>query len=438
MKLIALAFVLTLLPLPLLANPAGNTVLFLDDIEGDVGDWTTVDHTAFASPHFHLDTYCAFDDPAYDEDYSWWCGTFDYDADGGYGNSWDDRLELPTVVVEQTVVERTSWGALKALYLEEGARRRERPAGVLPVLTFSYRYDTEPYFDRVYVQVESAGVWVTLNDDGWDGSSGGWQDLGPEGYQLTDFGNELNVRFRFLSDGEWSDEDGFFTSTGGAVHLDNIVIYDYLTGDAIFSDDCQTGGVCTPAVLPAAGDWWHVVDRRCPAYSDPHCWWCGDDADTGLIPPNLDNSLVSPFVDLSGVITCTVRFRLNSQVPTVDYDYYIYYGTIDGGLTWHPMAAYWGDFAQCYGWSATGVSGYDLFYHCGGTRSAAAFMVRFKTTDNGCGPGAAGGAGIYLDDLSMNGDAFTNLRSGPYVPWSARLMSQQSHVYAIPGTPYDR
>ena len=34
---------------------------------------------------------------------SWWCGTFDYTAVGGYGNSWDQRLEknftLPAVAV---------------------------------------------------------------------------------------------------------------------------------------------------------------------------------------------------------------------------------------------------------------------------------------------------------------------------------------------------
>jgi len=440
MRGIAFALVsIVILPLVSIANPIPTTVYFYDDMESGTSGWLTVDNTAFVAPNFHLDTYLAFDDPAFDQDYSWWCGTFDYDADGGYGNSWDDRLELPTVVVEQTVVERVSWGGLKARFLDAGTERpREAPRGVLPVLTFVYRHETEPAFDYFFVQAESAGVWVTLNEGGWDGSSGGWQDLGPEGYRLTGFGSELKVRFRFTSDGAWSDEDGLYDSDAGAVHLDNIVIYDYLTGDVLFSDDCQTGGVCIPGVPPAAGDWWHLVDRRCPAFSDPHSWWCGDDADTSHIPPNLDNSLVSPFVDLTGAYTCTVRFMVHSEVPVVDNDYYIYSGTVDGGQTWHDLAAYWGDFGQCDGWGTSGLYGYDLFYHTGPPVSTGAFMLTMRTTDDGCGPGVAGGAGVYLDDLSMSGLGYAGSR-----PWSAvsdRVVPSLRHrlAHALPETPYGR
>ncbi len=50
----------------------GNAVIWFDDMEGDVSGYTTVDFSAGAAPHFHLDTYMA-----YEGTYSWWCGNFD-------------------------------------------------------------------------------------------------------------------------------------------------------------------------------------------------------------------------------------------------------------------------------------------------------------------------------------------------------------------------
>ncbi|MBD3366939.1 MAG: hypothetical protein GF405_02045 [Candidatus Eisenbacteria bacterium] len=415
---IAAILVTLLIPLSSPANP-GPDVYWFDDMESGEGEWTHEDLTALLVTKFHIDPYMAYDDPAFEEDLSWWCGTFEYDADGGYGNAWDQRLDLPTIQVNEVSVEDATWGSLKARYLAGGGTRepvvREAPRGALPVLTFAYRYDSEPSYDYTYVQVDSGGVWVTLNGSGWDGSSGGWQDLGTDGYLVDRFGSELRIRFRFISDGAFSDEDGLYLSDGGAFHVDNIVVYDHATGAVLFSDDCQTGGLCTPSVMEPAGDWWHIVDRKCPAYSDPHSWWCGDDADTSHIPPNLDNVLISPYIDMSGVYACTVRFFLHAEVPTVDNDYWVYYATIDGGATWHQVAAYWGDFEQCDGWGGSGLAGWDVGHHCGGPPfGQTAFMFRFKTTDNGCGPGAAGGAGIYLDDFWFDGGAKSFYERQPY------------------------
>ncbi|MCK4511802.1 hypothetical protein KAW64_08690, partial [bacterium] len=64
------------------AADRGNAVIWFDDMEGDVSGYSTVDFSAGAAPHFHAATYMA-----YEGTYSWWCGNFDYDADGGYGNS---------------------------------------------------------------------------------------------------------------------------------------------------------------------------------------------------------------------------------------------------------------------------------------------------------------------------------------------------------------
>jgi hypothetical protein len=58
--------------------------------------------------------------------------------------------------------------------------------------------------------------------------------------------------------------------------------------------------------------------------------------------------------------------------------------------------AWWGDFAQCDGWGTSGIAGVDISPLLPGT--SFQFKLTFYSTDNGCGPGAAGGAGIMLDD----------------------------------------
>ena len=96
---------LAAIPLVACANPAPPFV-WHDDMEGDVSGWATMDLTAGATPPFHWDSYMAY------EGESWWCGTFDYDMDAGYGNDWDDRLELPEISVNPVPVENVSWAAL--------------------------------------------------------------------------------------------------------------------------------------------------------------------------------------------------------------------------------------------------------------------------------------------------------------------------------------
>jgi hypothetical protein len=337
-------------------------VLYFDDMEGGTAGWTSVDNTATAATHFHLDTYMA-----YEGTYSWWCGTFDYDTDGGYGNSWDDRLTIPTL---------------------------DLSGATYPILTYAFRHDSETGYDYTYVQAESLGVYVDLNR-GYDGTQP-WTDIGLYGFILQTYDNPLNARFRFLSDGAWSDEDGLYASVGGGFACDMVKVFDYYGGYVYFYDDGESGGLCVPGIPATSGDFWHIIDRCCPAYSDPHSWWCGDDADTTLIPANLNNSLISPAISIVGSATCTLRFLLHAEVPTVDNDYWTEHVSVDGGGTWVQTGAWWGDFGQCDGWGTSGIGGTDISLLLPGTMFQ--FKLTFYSTDNGCGPGAAGGAGIMLDD----------------------------------------
>lgn len=338
-------------------------IVFFDDMESGANGWQSFDNTAAAPTHFHVSTFNAFDVN------SWYCGDEALTANGGYGNSWDDRLDLPVI---------------------------DLTGSSFPVWTFAYRYDSEPDYDFAYVQVDSLGTWINLNR-GYNGSSAGWQDYGLYGFQLANYGSPLVARYRFSSDGAYSDSDGDYDSDGGAFSVDNIKIFDFMSGTVYFFDDAETGGLCTPSVPAASGDYWHLIDRSCPAFSDPHSWWCGEDADTTRVPPNLNNSLMSPAIDIAGSASCTLRMLIHAEVPTVDDDYWTEHVSTDGGANWHQISAFWGDFGQCDGWGTSGIDGYDLTPYLPGT--TLYYLITFHTTDNGCGPGAAGGAGIMLDDI---------------------------------------
>jgi hypothetical protein len=189
---------------------------------------------------------------------------------------------------------------------------------------------------------------------------------------------------------------------------DIVKVFDYFGGYVYFYDDVEDGiGACIPAVPGAAGDFWHLIDRCCPALSDPHSWWCGDDADTGFVPPNLQNALFSPMAELSGVdytaaSSCTCHFAAHFAIPTVDNDYCAFYGSC--GADYYGIAAYWGDFGSCDGWGGTAYNiGFDVGQFCTGDFTHAGFMWIMYTTDNGCGPAGGGDAGIMIDDVWFEG-----------------------------------
>ncbi len=350
-----------------------NVDFWYDDIEGDVSGWSSVDNTAFATPKFHIDTYLACDLPGHTGPNAWWCGELNgtFAGGDGYANSWDHRLGVPATDVA---------------------------AATYPILTFKGRYDSEAGYDYTYVQALDGGVYIDLNT-GYNGSSGGWFDIGAYGFPLDTYDSPATCRFRFLSDGAWSDADGLYDSDGGAFHCDDVKIFDFYGGTEYFFDDVESGGLCVPSVPGAAGDWWHVVEDNCSSWSTPHSWWCGDDGDTSLIPPNLNNSLLTPPVDISEAVTCTLRYYLHAEVPTGEDGWNIEV-RFDGG-EWQQLHAFYGDFESCDGWGNSGINGDDLTDYL--PADEVQLMVTMQTSDDGCGPGAAGGAGINLDDTWFEG-----------------------------------
>jgi hypothetical protein len=342
-----------------------DTVFWFDDVESGEGGWQHGDYTATAVPHFHVDSYMA-----YAGQYSWWCGTFAYDADGGYGNGWDDRLTCPP----------QNWTGY-----------------TYPVITFAFRGDSEPGYDFTYVQAESSGAYINLNR-GYDGP----HSWGVTGFYLGAMDNPAQCRFRFVSDGAWSDGDGLYPSNAGACMFDEIQIYDYTTGTVLFYDDVESGGLCTPGLPAAAGDYWHIRDIAAEAWSPTH-HWCNSDVASGetFVPPGVANWLRTPTVNLSAAQTCTTYFVVQFFTPTVDNDYWTETMYMDGVGT--QLHAWWGD--QC-------DSGYTSADHFGGIADDVTSLLpatlgyhewEYHTTDNGAGPDVCNHAGITLDDIGFYG-----------------------------------
>ena len=344
-------------------DPGRIVWFWFDDVEGGEDGWTHGDATATYVPYFHVDTYMA-----YSGMYSWWCGTFAYDADGGYGNGWDDRLICPPA----------PWTGF--LY---------------PVVTMAYRNDTEPGYDYTYVQAESSGAYVNLNR-GFDGV----HPWGSTGFYLGNKDDPAQVRFRFASDGAWSDEDGDYPTVGGACMFDDIMIWDYYTGTVFFSDDAESGGLCTPGGPAAAGDYWHIQTST-EAWSPENHWVNSELPAENFVPPGVSNWLRTPIVDISSAGTCTTYFVIQFFTPTVDNDYWTETIVIDGVPT--QLHAWWGD--QC-------DSGYTSADHFGGVADDVSTLLpgalayhewHYHTTDNGAGPDICNRAGITLDDIGFYG-----------------------------------
>jgi len=130
---------------------------------------------------------------------SWWCGLVDAGWSGGwgYGNNWNQWVQTPVM-------------ALPALKDSIS-------------LDFMKRSDSEPGFDFCNVEISSDNFVTYDLLASYDGAYNTWT---AEHILLDSYaGQNVSVRFRFESDGGYSDEDGLYPSEG-AWFLDNVIVYD--------------------------------------------------------------------------------------------------------------------------------------------------------------------------------------------------------------------
>ncbi|MBM3307494.1 MAG: hypothetical protein FJY74_04130 [Candidatus Eisenbacteria bacterium] len=349
---------------------------FFDDVESGVNGWTHGDWTAVGGgPKWHVDTYMAFAGS------SWWCGTFAYDADGGYGNNWFEFLTVPATAI---------------------------PGGAYGVWTFCYRYDTEPGYDYFNVQAKKGGSYVTL--EAFDGY-GAWVDIGLYGYEINNPLDPLDLpfqgRFLFTSDGAWSDADGLWLTVGGACAVDNIKVFDFYGSDVYFYDDVESGGLCVPGQAGAAGDYWHIRYDLCSSWSRPHSWQCVNSADTTFLPPLMQNWLDSPWIDVSYAVEAKFSAKGHFEIPGYYGDYWYVWATFNG-IDYYTLWANYGDFGACSGWSTSYNNGKTLHTLAGWPANPEGRQVQIEIAmyTDAAGtdiPSVGGTIGICFDDLTVSG-----------------------------------
>lgn len=191
--------------------------------------WTSRDFSQPLVNRWHADTYHAVNGM-----YSAWCGSPDFpscgvgDEPGGYGNHWKEYLQWsgPVAVPGQSCT-----------------------VGITALLN----HDSEPGYDYLFLEcVLGDGSAVQLAS--WDGTASAVPVNATFTYLPGDYagsaGDEVVVRFRFESDGGWSDEDCIFP-TNGAAQIDDLTIT--LTNGAGASHDFEDGTLGPLLTPPAQG-----------------------------------------------------------------------------------------------------------------------------------------------------------------------------------------
>jgi hypothetical protein len=241
------------------AATADTFVLHFADFEGaggpDAMGYTTVDRTAQIARFFHVADGTELDGGQYGNLlplnglHSMWCGVdastaapyCGYATLPGYGNLWDQILESSVIAGDS--------------------------------LEFSYNifWDSEPGYDGTVVEYtfDSGVTWTSFPvNDSFSYRSGLYDNKGPTPFLAETFtasssgASSVQVRFRFTSDGSYSDADALW-QTDGALIVDDIAVSAWSGGSPVFSDtedfesanpDDNGAGIWTGRKGPAFGD----------------------------------------------------------------------------------------------------------------------------------------------------------------------------------------
>ncbi|MFQ5512232.1 MAG: FlgD immunoglobulin-like domain containing protein, partial [Candidatus Krumholzibacteriia bacterium] len=232
---------------------------------GNLQGWTTVDltgqpifwHAASGSGELTGGTFGNL--LPLEGNVSMWCGQdissavpfCGYASLPGYGNSWDQVLQSTTLP-------------------GDSAR-----------ISYKIFWDSESGYDGTSVEYSGDGglTWTRLpvgNDTGVPD----FYDRGPTTLSESfSFGglNTIDIRYRFVSDGAWSDEDGLWPTDGGVL-LDSITVTTWAAGvqaSTNFEDfegaaeGDQTAGIWTASPAPAYGDFGSLYSGSTVLQEDP-------------------------------------------------------------------------------------------------------------------------------------------------------------------------
>ncbi|UCH85235.1 MAG: hypothetical protein JSW50_05975, partial [Candidatus Latescibacterota bacterium] len=327
---------------------ANTTVLgwwqFDDPIAGecDPEGWTTKDATAQLKTYFHVDGDDALDDGCHtitpvNGQKSMWCGQWvttqepwcGWSTLPGVGNSWDQRLVSDTLACDTL-----SW-------------------------SWTVEWDSEPYYDFTYAEyLDTDGdIWIELPVNSGAGHYDGVGGPSIENFEIAPPNGWTRLRYRFTSDGAWSDEDGLWPTAEGAVKLDDITVV-CQNGPSYFHDfeseacgDTQTlDGFWRGETAPAFGDYARLVHGSSVVQEDPcfivrSCIWvffddplitnyaCGGWPLQGAMPYRdwdeelfMDNEIWSPWIPNAGSGTeYILSFLTYRDLPLDNLQFYTWY-----------------------------------------------------------------------------------------------------------------
>jgi hypothetical protein len=249
------------------------------DFEDEGGEcswdgWTSIDKTQRTEEIWHCDSYnCQNLDPETVPNHAWWCGQYwaddcgtgDY---GGYGNNWEEYLGWYGTVANPATSTTVTLNAM-------------------------LNYDNELAYDFLHLEYETATGWVqavTYNGTMSDVVVSQSFSLNPDDYVGTG-GDQIHLRWRFSSDGGWSDEDCSFTSMGAA-QIDLIdVFFDQGSGPVPIgvTETCEDGDPVQWVVEypTGVGDFaqvWPLLQDLDPCRSNSTCQVAF--IDDGLVVPD--------------------------------------------------------------------------------------------------------------------------------------------------------
>jgi len=383
-----------------------DSVIFSDDFESGMGDWTFVDVSS-TEAMWHTDTFNAY------MENSWWCGD---PALGGYDNHWLQYFISPTL---------------------------DFSTATNPILTFKLFYAVEtpggepdPYdgWDgcNVWASINGGDTWIPIqptfpaytctsmysfgeewgmgpNIPGWGGTSGGWVDAQ---FNLSAGAGQSNVkiRFAFCSDPAYCTIDdpsllGYF--------LDDISIDDGSTN--LLSNDAD--GVAYPAEFTyatgePAGDYWTMTTQS--SHSPANSMLCDHAGHY-----NLSDALVSPWLEIPADLNVKFRFWLWCDLEDFDGDgnnsledyYHVEVSTNE--LVWTEVFYDYGDLTRPGG-AAVGWDWYEPGDPFNGNVQMSlsefggqSIKLRWRviTDDNDDG---GVGDGLYIDDFEVFVSGFDN------------------------------
>jgi len=216
------------------AQPDTYNIVKYDFEVSDWQGWTVLDYTAQRGTWWHATNFDGDPDPSggkyfpIEGNWSMWCGTPAGDSDylcgwgaaPGYGNNWDQSLVsnslslTESVGIDFTMIHHVEGGGYDEVYLE-------------------YLNDDGEW---TAAQTYGSGSCDTVY----------YNDMVVDTSTIT--GGTTKLRFHFVSDGAWSDEDGLL-NTSGACIVDSITLY--VDGSQVNFEDFETATQGQTAV-----GWW--------------------------------------------------------------------------------------------------------------------------------------------------------------------------------------